>query len=159
MKVRKRKQWLAWTLGILAFLLATGAVVGKSVLNDLAAKIGSNKVMISKAIKDRLEGVNIDDQIIDSARPSVLESIDGGSKKMGKMLAIETADTIPNISDIFNHGRELSYNLPVQFEKGYKTYTIRVRNDGSGPKIVGAFWVDGITERQSLKRELKKHLQ
>ncbi|MEI8283083.1 MAG: hypothetical protein WCG75_11810 [Armatimonadota bacterium] len=159
MKLRKRKNWLAWTLGILSFLAATGAVVGKSVLNDLATKIGSNKFMITNAVKDRLNGANIDQLIIESARPSVLETIDGGSKQMGKLVAIETADTIPNVSDVLNHGQELSYNLPVQFENGYKTYTIRVRNDGSNPKIVGAFWVDGITERQSFKRELKKHLQ
>jgi hypothetical protein len=134
------------------------AIVAKSAWGDLAAHIGSNKVFVNSVIKDHYAGKDISASVMDDARVDVNKVLDDAEKQMGKCLAFNTADTVPAFGDIISKGWELTYNLPVQFDKGYKTFIVRVRNEGDAQHIVSMSSVDGITVKNSIKRQLKEKL-
>lgn len=159
MKKSKRKTWLAWVGGIVLCLLVPTAIVGKAAWSHLAANIGSNKEFITNTTKDHFAGKNIDSALDGSAKAKIISVFDVAEKQMGTELEIESADTIPSFSDVLNSGKELTYNLPVHFEKGYKTFTFRVNNEGPEQKILWIMSIDGITARNSIKRNIKEHLR
>ena len=134
------------------------AIVGKSAWGELAAKIGSNKTFVSNVIKDHYAGKDTSGSILETTRPQVKTTLDDAEKQLGKCLTFNTADTVPSFNDVISKGWELTYNLPVQFEKGYKTFIIRVRNEGFDQKIVSMSSVDGITIKNSIKRNIKEQL-
>ena len=157
-KASKKKPWLAWVGGIALCLLVPGAVVGKSAWSHLAANIGSNKSFLTTTVKDHYDGKNVDTTMTDSTRKQSKAVLDDAAKQMGKFLEFDSADTIPSFSDVLNSGNELTYNLPVHFEKGYKTFTFRVNNEGPEQKILWITSADGITARNSIKRNIKERL-
>ena len=157
-KTKKKKPWLSWVIGLALCAIVPCAIIGKASWNEFRARVGSNKEFISNVIHDYYGGKNIDDGIMEAAREPGKKVLAEAGKQMGNFIAFETADTIPTFNDAISKGWELSYNLPVQFEKGYKTFTIRVRNDKGTQKIVSMTSMDGITTRKSIKNELKQQL-
>lgn len=135
------------------------AIIGKSSWNELASRIGSNKTFVNQVIKDHYAGKDTNSSVLEGTQTQVKAVLDKAQKQLGKCLAFDTADTVPNFNDVISKGWELTYNLPVQFEKGYKTFIVRVRNDGFDQKIVSMSSVDGITAKTSIKRQLKERLQ
>jgi hypothetical protein len=79
-------------------------------------------------------------------------------KQLGKFESFGDPDTIPNVNDTISKGWELSYNLPIKFEKGYKTLTIRIRNEGFDQKIVSLLAYNGILPKDNVRTRLKAHL-
>jgi hypothetical protein len=159
MKSRKKKPWLVWIIGLAVCLIVPCVIIGKSSWNELASRIGSNKTFVNKVIKDHYAGADTTSAVLDGTRIQVKTVLDKAQTQLGKCLAFETADTVPNFRDVISKGWELTYNLPVQFEKGYKTFIVRVRNEGFDQKIVSMSSVDGITAKNSIKRQLKERLQ
>lgn len=157
-KTRKKKPWLAWVLGLALCSIVPVAIIGKASWNEFRARVGSNKEFISNLVKDYYDGKPIDDGIMEAAREPSKKVLADAGKQMGMFKAFETVETIPTFNDAISKGWELSYNLPVRFEKGYKTFTIRVRNDKGTQKIVSMASMDGISARRSIKNELKQHL-
>ncbi len=145
-------------IGIILCLLVPTALVAKSAWVHLAANIGSNKEFLTTTVKGYYDGKTIDSTISDSTRKQSKAVLNDAMKQLGKFLNFESADTIPAFSDVLNNGNELTYNLPVHFEKGYKTFTFRVNNEGPEQKILWITSVDGITAKISIKRNIKEHL-
>jgi hypothetical protein len=157
-KSRKKKPWLAWIIGFALCLIVPSAIIGKSSWNELAARIGSNKVFVNNVIKDHYAGKDTSTFVLEGTRDQVKTVLDEAQVKLGKCLAFDTADTVPTFRDTISKGWELTYNLPVQFEKGYKTFIVRVRNEGFDQKVVSMSSIDGITAKNSIKRQLKESL-
>ena len=156
MKSRKKKPWLAWIIGSALCLLVPMAIIGKSSFDELASKIGRNKTFVNNLIKDHYANKDTSSLVLEGTRQQVQTVLDDAEKQMGKCLAFDTADTVPTFKDVISKGWELTYNLPVQFEKGYKTFTVRVRNEGESQVVVSMSSVDGITAKNSIKRQIKE---
>jgi hypothetical protein len=134
------------------------AIIGKSAFQELAARIGSNKSFVNQMIRDHYAGKDTSSAIMAGVKPQVDKVLNDAEKQLGKCLAFSTADTVPAFGDVISKGWELTYNLPVQFDKGYKTFIIRVRNDKDSQKIVSMSSIDGITAKNSIKRQIKEQL-
>ncbi len=158
MKSRKKKPWLAWIIGSALCLLVPMAIIGKSSFDELASKIGRNKAFVNNLIKDHYANKDTSSLVLEGTRQQVQTVLDEAKKQMGKCLAFDTADTVPTFKDVISKGWELTYNLPVQFEKGYKTFTVRVRNEGESQVVVSMSSLDGITAKNSIKRQIKDSL-
>ena len=158
MKSKKKKPWLAYILGIGLCLLIPCALVGKSVWNEFRAKVGSNKTFIMTAMKDHYDGKNIDERMMESARDQVNTVFKEVDSQMGKFESFGDPDTVPNIGDAISKGWELTYNLPIKYAKGYKTFKIRVRNEGFDQKIVSILYTDGILPHDDVKSRIKGQL-
>lgn len=159
MKSKKKKHWLAWIGGTILCLAIPMAFFAKSSWNDFRAKVGRDKTFITELVKDHYSGKNVDERVLDKSRNQLRNVLTDAQKQNGKFLAIDAPDTIPSIADAFNQGEELSYNVPVQFEKGYKTFTFRIRNAQTGEQAIWLTSTDGILPHDDVKKRIKKHLR
>lgn len=159
MKGKKKKAILAWVLGVGFCLLIPTAFIGKAVLTDLRSKVGRNKSLLNDLVVNNYAGKTIDDVILETSRNQVHTVFLKALKEKGKFVELGVADTIPSISDALGGATELSYNLPVRFEKGYVTFTFRVKNeDDASQRVVWAEVVDGVLPHDDMKMRLRKHL-
>ena len=124
-------------------------LIAKSLWADVRAKVGRDKSFLATIIDDYYHKKNVDERIIDPSRNQVHNVMNAATKEKGKFLSIGNTDTIPSLEDARNRCFELSFNVPVQFEKGFKTLTFRVRNLTEGEKVVWVEGSDGILPRQS----------
>ena len=92
------------------------------------------------------------------SRKDAKKALEEGASQMGKLISVGSPDTIPSMMDAISKGWELSYNVPVQFEKGYQTFTIRVRNDGLDQKVISITSTKGILARDNVKSRLRDQL-
>jgi hypothetical protein len=157
-KSNKKKPILAWIVGVALSIAVPSAIVGKSAWNEIRAKVESNKSFVTSLVKDHYEGKDISSSVVDIAQADVVKSLDEARTKLGKCVSYDSIDTVPSFNDAISKGWELTYNLPVQFEKGYKTFTFRVRNEGFSQKVIWMTAIDGITARQSIKRQIKQQI-
>ena len=156
MKSKKRKPWLGWLLGIVLCLLIPASIVGKAAWSEFRAKVGSNKTFVTSLVKDFYEGKNISRVTIDPAQAKAV--LDEATHQLGKFLEFDSIETVAHFNDAISRGWELSYRVPVHFEKGYKTFTIRVRNEGLNQRVVWITSEDGLATRKAFKEKLKLHL-
>ena len=133
------------------------ALLGKSIWGEFRAKVGSNKTFILTSLKDHFDGKNIDDQIMEPSRTQVNTVFNEVEKQMGKFESFGDPDTIPNLNDAISKGWELSYNVPTKFQKGYKTLTVRVRNEDLNQKIVSLLAYDGILPKDNVRTRIQTH--
>ena len=159
MKSRKKKPWLAWIIGSALCLVVPCAIVGRAAFTQFASRIGSNKAFVKAVIQDHYAGKDTTEFVVVDAREQVKIVLEDAQRQLGKCLSFNTADTVPSFGDAFSRGWELTYDLPVQFDKGYKTFIIRVRNEDTGQKIISMSSVDGITPKNSIKRQIKEQIQ
>jgi hypothetical protein len=157
-KSKKKKNWLAWVLGVLVLLAIPMAFVAKAVWSTFRVKVGQNKNLINTIVRDNYAKKPIDNVILDTSRNQVHNIFNKAEKEKGKFLALGVADTIPSFEDALNDGAELSYNLPVQFEKGFVTFTFRVRNKENDQQVIWAEMNDGILPHDDVKMRIRKHI-
>ena len=139
-------------------LIVPSATIGKSSWNEFRAKVGNNKVFLEALVTNHFNNKSIETMVWEPSRKDAKKALDEGGSQMGKLISIESPDTIPSMMDAISKGWELSYNVPVQFEKGYRTFTIRVRNDGLDQKVISITSTKGILARDNVKSRLRDQL-
>ncbi len=158
MKSRKRKNIWTWILAIFLIIAIPLAFVGKSVANTFRSIVGRNKTFIDAVVVDNYQGRSIDDRLGDLAKGQVHNVFRDVEKKKGKFLALGVPDTIPSFVDLVAEGKELSYNLPVQFEKGFVTFVFRVKNKDDDQQVIWLDYSDGIAPHDDFKSRLRNKL-
>lgn len=149
---RRKKQVFVWIAGIGLFILVPTLTVGKFALSDMASKVGRDKQMLVKTVTDFYNGAKL------SLGSDIRSEMTKATKEKGKFLAVGVPDTVPNVNDLLARGAELSFNLPVQFEKGYKTFTFRVRNAPASAEILSAMTSEGILPTDNFRKLLREKI-
>lgn len=158
MKSRKRKNIWTWILAVFLIIAIPMVFVGKSVANTFRSIVGRNKTFIDSIVIDNYQGKTIDGRVGDLAKGQVRNIFGEVGTKKGKFLALGEPDTIPSFVDLAGQGGELSYNLPVQFEKGFVTFTFRVQNKDEDQKVIWLTYSDGIAPHDDFKSRLRNKL-
>jgi len=149
---------LAWIAGICVCLAIPSAFMAKSVWNDFRSKVGRNKSFLNEFVTNNYAGKKIDDVVLNDSRNQIHNIFAKAEKEKGKFVELGVADTIPSFSDALNEGAELSYNLPVQFEKGFMTFTFRVRNKDWDQQVIWAEVSEGIAVHDDVKMRIRNRL-
>lgn len=157
MKKRLNNFW-KWAIGLSICACMIGGIVAKSVFNTTVKIVGENKTFLASLMNDFYANKKIDSRIVSTAKDSVIETFNKFAKGKGKFLSLGEADTIPLASDLISHCVELSYNVPVNFEKGTVTFTIRVLNEKAGQKVMTASGTEGVLEKESFRRRVTGQL-
>ncbi len=139
-------------------LIVPSAIIGKSSWNEFRAKVGNNKAFLATLLTNNFNNKSIEEMVWEPSRKDAKKALEEGASQMGKLISVGSPDTIPSMMDAISKGWELSYNVPVQFEKGYQTFTIRVRNDGLDQKVISITSTKGILARDNVKSRLRDQL-
>lgn len=157
MKSRKRQFW-RWTIGIGLCLAIIGIIVAKSVFNLAVGTINTNRIFLLGFVADYFDGKSVKDRILVDSQKAVINGFAKQLKEKGRFVSVGEPETVPIASDLLNRCKELSYNLPVVFEKGTVTFTFRVCNEESGQRIVWSSATDGVLARESFRRRVTGQL-
>ncbi|HLO98129.1 MAG TPA: hypothetical protein VK171_06015 [Fimbriimonas sp.] len=154
MSKKSKPKWVAWLLpGFLICLIPT-AIVGTVVGKDLKSRIGQSKWMVRKfadSVIKNSEKANITPTALERAKSSLTAL----NKTGGKPLEYGIVDAVPSVKDFLNNSDEVTFNLPVKYEKGVKTWIFRVKNTDGNPVIIDVKHADSELERDSIGTRLK----
>lgn len=132
----KKKKRFAWLIpGFFICLIPTG-IGGSFIVKDVRARNGQSKTLIRNFAAAVIEGKQ-PEGLSPEAKAQADEVLSAMKKDGGKPLRVGELDAVPSVRDLLKNGEHITFNLPVEYEKGVRTWVFRVRNGDGHPLIVG----------------------
>jgi hypothetical protein len=145
---KSKKVWtavLAWGGGILLL----GALGGGYALKGAINLINRDKMFLMDSIPLSFQSGKLGPELIEKLVPEMVA-------KYGKFLSITKVDGVPVLSDTLKGGKEFSFQVSANFEKGPITFDARVSNEGDKPELMKIYYREGHFERQRVRNAIVK---